>query len=74
MKVMFVCVLLSIALREGLRRGWLSYTDLGLLLDQRLLKLALSHVGIEWLKVRNMFSLFLIFSLFSMYYIFYLKG
>lgn len=41
----------SIALKEGLKRGWFSYTDLRLLLDDPRMQLSMSGVGFEWLKV-----------------------
>ena len=44
-------VCFSIALKEGLKRGWFSYTDLHLLLDDPRIQLSMSDVGLEWLKV-----------------------
>ncbi|XP_070185617.1 protein CNPPD1-like isoform X2 [Littorina saxatilis] len=41
----------NIALKEGLKRGWFSYTDLYLLLDDPTMQLSMSDVGLEWLKV-----------------------
>ncbi|XP_076441241.1 uncharacterized protein LOC143280470 [Babylonia areolata] len=41
----------SIALREGLRRGWFSYTDLCLLLDETWMQLLGPDKGLEWLQV-----------------------
>lgn len=40
-----------IALKEGKKRGWFSYTDLDILMDEHLLSLTISDVGVEWLKV-----------------------
>ena len=41
----------SIALTEGLKRGWFTYTDLCLLLDDPFMQSSMSDVGLEWLKV-----------------------
>ncbi|KAK7490883.1 hypothetical protein BaRGS_00017939 [Batillaria attramentaria] len=41
----------SIALREGLKRGWFSYTDLCILWDDPRLEFWVTDIGLEWLKV-----------------------
>lgn len=41
----------SVALREGMKRGWLSYTDLHLLLDDTWMQFLGPDMGLEWLQV-----------------------
>lgn len=41
----------SIALREGLKRGWFSYTDMCIVWSDPRLRLRISDIGLEWLKI-----------------------
>lgn len=51
-----VAVVCSIAEKQGMRRGWFTYTDLCVLLDHSAWSHALAAVYQHFLKVRNLFS------------------